>query len=148
MTPLRILLALCLTTLAPLAAAADDAQAVRDLIGATFDTPHAKVASDPIIVEQDYAIADWVQGEKGGRALLRRKDGKWNITLCAGDWLKQADNMGKAGVPADAAAKLAQRLNEAESRLTPEQRAQFSRFKPEQPAANHAGHTDRHGSHH
>lgn len=144
MKRLTIWLGLSLTMLALPACAADDAQAVRDLIGTTFDTPHSKVVSDPVIVENDYAVADWVQGEKGGRALLHKQNGQWRITLCAGDWLKQADHLSKAGVPAATAHQLAQRLNEAESRLTPEQRAQFSRFKPEQAAAEHADH---HGAH-
>ena len=55
---------------------ADD-RAVRQLMMNMYDKPEAPLGVEAVVVEQDVAIADWSQGELGGRALLRRKDGAW-----------------------------------------------------------------------
>jgi hypothetical protein len=81
-----------------------------------------------VVVAGDYAIADWSQGEMGGRALLRRKQ-QWSLILCAGDGIKSRDALVKAGVPADDAARLEQQLNSAEARLGSDEIAIFSKFE-------------------
>ena len=77
----------------------------------------------------DHAIADWMQGDMGGRALLRRKQASWVVTLCAGDAMKSSEALKTAGVPQPEAIQLARDLAVAESGLAPEQVAMFSRFE-------------------
>ncbi|HJW82506.1 MAG TPA: copper uptake system-associated protein [Acidiferrobacterales bacterium] len=124
---------------AGIAGAADDAADIRALIGREFDRPGAAVVSDPIVSEREFALADWVQGEKGGRALLRKKDGRWAIMLCAGDEIREAGGMVKAGVPQPIASALASRLASAESNLPASQVKMFGRFGAEK--RTHDGHT-------
>ena len=58
-----------------------------------------------VTVSGDHAIADWAQGQMGGRALVR------------------------AGVPATDARKLERERTIAEAKLPPEKAAMFSRFE-------------------
>jgi hypothetical protein len=62
-----------------------DATAISQLLHGTFDRPNESLSVGPVVVSGDHAIADWSQGDMGGRALLRRKQGGWVVTLCAGD---------------------------------------------------------------
>jgi hypothetical protein len=105
-----------------------DSQAVRRLLMQTFDKPEAPLGIDAVVVEQDIAIADWSQGELGGRALLRRKDGVWSITLCAGDALKQSASLEKLGLRKPLADMLAAELSQAERGLAPALLDKFARF--------------------
>lgn len=105
-----------------------DADAVAQLLVTSFDKPEAHLVPGPIVVEEDVSIAGWSQGDLGGRALLRRKDGAWSIVLCAGDALKDAKTLESAGVPKEAAQALAVKLAAAESTIPAQRLALFSRF--------------------
>ena len=41
-----------------------------------FNQPNNPLKINPIVVENDYAIAGWSQGDKGGRALLTNTNNK------------------------------------------------------------------------
>ncbi len=56
------------------AQADDGAESARRLLFQTFDKPEARLFVDAIVVEGDAAVADWRQGELGGRAFLKRKE--------------------------------------------------------------------------
>lgn len=110
------------------ARADDGAEAARRLLFQTFDKPEAPLVVDAIVVEGDAAVADWRQGELGGRAFLRRKDQAWTIALCAGDALKDSATLEKLGVSHSSAQALSTRLAAEEKRLTPDVLERFSRF--------------------
>lgn len=116
--------------LLPSAASADEgvAGAIRHLMMATFDKPEAPLTVDPITVQGDLAVAGWVQGEMGGRALLRREDGTWVLTLCSGDALRQAKALQHFGLDAGQAAMMAKAVADAEAALDPALVARFSTF--------------------
>jgi hypothetical protein len=126
-----LLLALSLSLGAPLSRAhmADDKASIQAVMKGTWEKPEALLRVEPIVVVGDHAIAGWVQGDMGGRALLRRKAGAWMVVLCSGDALKSADELKKAAVPADQAATLAKSLADAESRLDPALLVQFAKFE-------------------
>lgn len=109
-------------------APAEDAAAVRQALMAQFDKPEARLEVEPVAVSGDAAVAGWGQGERGGRALLFRQGGHWQIALCAGDALKDAKLMRQAGVKAQDAQVLAKALAAGEARLTPAQRKRLSTF--------------------
>lgn len=110
------------------AGAHDSTSAVRRLLMETFDKPESRLSVDAVVVEDDVAIADWSQGELGGRALLRRKDGAWSIALCAGDALKEGASLEKLGLSRPRAQALSTRLGAAERSLAPSLLERFSRF--------------------
>jgi hypothetical protein len=124
------IIGVALSSATPLAHAdaANDKAAIASLIGVTWDKPDAKVQADPIVVVGSYAIAGWTQGERGGRALLRRKDDKWSVVLCSGDPLKEASSLVEAGMNEKEAKQLSAELAQAEAKIDPNRRAQFSLF--------------------
>ena len=124
---LAVLVASVVTGLAEPAGA--DATAISQLLHQMFDKPNQSLTVGPVAVAGDHAIADWMQGDMGGRALLRRKQASWVVTLCAGDAMKSSEALKTAGVPQPEAIQLARDLAVAESGLAPEQVAMFSRFE-------------------
>lgn len=93
-----------------------DRQAILAQMHAAWDRPDIRLDAGPVVIEGDYAVADWTQGALGGRALLKRGDGAWTTVLCAGDGIRDADGLVEVGVPAAVAKILAERLAEAERR--------------------------------
>lgn len=90
---------ICLTVLfSNLSYAISNEQQIRSLLSNTFDSPSAKVKTSPVVVDGDIAIADWIQGEKGGRALLKKSNGKWEISACGGSGFKQSESLIQAGI--------------------------------------------------
>lgn len=109
-------------------AGADEAS-ISQLLHGMFDKPQETLSVEPIMVSGNHAIADWTQGEVGGRALLRNHNGAWAIILCAGDGIRSKDALQKAGVPAADAERLESDMANAEAKLPPGKAAMFSRFE-------------------
>jgi hypothetical protein len=107
---------------------ADQAARIKTLIGKTYDRPEHKVETAPVVIVGDYALADWIQGKKGGRALLRRTKGEWEIMACGGDGFKDIKLLKDAGIPADTAKKLVAQLTQAEQWVSSERLKQFGLF--------------------
>jgi hypothetical protein len=131
----------------PTAFASDDKHAIAHLMKGMFDTPEHPLTVDPVVVLGDNAIAGWVQGDKGGRALLWRVDGQWQIRLCSGDGLKDPKLLENAKISTADAAALVAELTDAEATLDPAVLAKFSSFQGTMmisPDAGHQAHT--HGS--
>jgi hypothetical protein len=114
--------------LVDLARADDDAPAIRRVLMAAFDKPQARLTVEPVVVLGAHALAGWTQGERGGRALLRRHGQGWQIAVCGGDGLKDPQALRDTGMSAGDATALARALTTAEAGLTPAQRAKFSTF--------------------
>ena len=105
-----------------------DEALVRQAMMTMFDKPHDPLKVNPVVVSGEHAVAGWVQGERGGRAVLLRDKGRWTITVCGGDGLKQAQALVQTGMTAKAAAALSQGLATAEAKLSPQVRAKFALF--------------------
>lgn len=117
----------------PAAAAAatpmSDAQAIEHSMKKLFDKPDAPLAVAPVSIEGDYAVAGWIQSNKGGRALLKKEKGQWSIQVCGGDGLKQASALVQTGMSRTTADRLAKKVDLAEAKLSAEQRNQLSMFE-------------------
>lgn len=115
---------------APPAQAADVAAAkqIRAVISSTYDKPGIKVKTDPIAIVGDFAVADWIQGDNGGRALLQKSKGKWEITSCGGDAFKDVNTLMSTGIPRNTAEQLVQQLGQAEKSLSAEHVRRFGLF--------------------
>ncbi len=142
----RTLLAasLVLGLLPNVALAHDDQHQIIHLMKSMFDTPENPLSVEPVVVVGDNAIAGWVQGERGGRALLWRSHGQWRIRLCSGDGLKDPKLLESANISAADAAALASQLAAAESKLDAAVLAKLSSFEGTMiidPEAGHQGHT-------
>jgi hypothetical protein len=120
---MTIAAAMCLS-----ARADDGSEAARRLLFETFDKPETRLFVDAVIVEGDAAVADWRQGDLGGRAFLTRKNDAWTIALCGGDALKDSATLERLGLPKPRADALARRLAAEEKQLSPDVVEFFSRF--------------------
>lgn len=127
---LMTLLSLLAVTV-PFFAHADDSNThlqIKNIIASTYDKPGHKVETAPIASIDEYAIADWTQGNRGGRALLRRTNGKWGIMACGADGLKETKNLTAAGIPQKTAESLVSKLNSAEKSVKPDRLKMFSLY--------------------
>lgn len=145
----RSLVAACIVLGFPPATtfANDDKHNIVHLMKGMFDTPENPLTVEPVVVLGDNAIAGWVQGDKGGRALLWRVNGQWQIRLCSGDGLKDPKLLENANISAADASTLVAELTAAEAALDPTVLAKFSSFQGTMmisPDAGHQAHT--HGS--
>lgn len=137
---LAIMLQLASTdSLAETAAQTAESQ-IKTLIAKTYDKPEHKVETAPVVVSGDYAIADWIQAKNGGRALLSKKQGQWEILACGGDGFKDATVLKDAGIPAPAIKDLLTKLKAAEQSLSPDRVKQFGLYGTPAAADHHHHH--------
>lgn len=104
---IRLLVAAVAAILAAPMVRADDADAIRHAMMAIFDRPEAPLTIEPVTIQGDLAIAGWAQGDMGGRALLRKEDRDWQLSLCAGDAMKEPDSLVQLGLTTEEAEALA-----------------------------------------
>jgi hypothetical protein len=118
-----------------------DQEQIEHAMMATFDKPNNPLKVAPVVVQGDYAVAGWTQGDKGGRALLQKTHDHWEISVCGGDGLTQAKVLETTGMPAATAKALASAVLVAESKLTAHQKHLFGSFEGmTQVGADHAQH--------
>ncbi|ARV19069.1 hypothetical protein AEP_02141 [Curvibacter sp. AEP1-3] len=106
-----------------------DSEQISAVMKKQFDRPDAPLSVAPVTVLGNYAVAGWIQGGKGGRALMQKDANGWFISVCAGDGLKDAKVLQTTGMPADHAAKLATAVKAAEAKLSKDQLALFASFE-------------------
>jgi hypothetical protein len=81
------------------------------------------------VVSGDYAVADWLQDNRGGRALLRRDIDGWHTLMCGGAQFKTPQALRQAGVQGDDAKIISQALVQKEQNLTGEQLKKIDGFQ-------------------
>jgi hypothetical protein len=115
---------------APLAQAQDQAEtdAIRHLMMQTFDKPETPLTVEPVTVSGDIAVAGWAQGDRGGRALLRKNRGNWALVLCSGDALKEAKSLRQFGLDGAQSEAMAAEIINAEAKLDPALVEKFATF--------------------
>ena len=110
---------------------AADRQAIRQVMLQTWDRPQSRLDAGPIAVSGSHAVADWSQGEMGGRALFEKRGEKWVVTLCSGDALRTEAGLLRAGMPANVAEELADELSVAERSIPAGRLAKMAKFAGE-----------------
>jgi hypothetical protein len=113
----------------PTIALAQQEEPIRHLMLKQFDRPEARLTIAAIAIDDQYAIASWIQDGRGGRALLRNKQGIWVIMLCSGESLKKADRLVKIGMSYELANRLTQLLIKSEAALTTHERYLLDTFE-------------------
>lgn len=110
---------------------ADTAQeiAITEVIKKQWDKPNQPVLVPVVVVSHDFAIADWIQEPRGGRALLRLNAGHWQALMCGDDHLKQYRRLTDMGVPDADAERLIAALTQAEAQLSLDQQTTINSFK-------------------
>ena len=124
--------ALCVLAMAVCRPAASaDQKAIAELMQNTWSRPGAEMRIEAIAVAGGFAVADWIQADMGGRALLERDGGAWKVTLCGGKAIATEPGLRSAGAPAPVAHALARKLSVAELRVAPDNLARVNRFAGE-----------------
>ena len=123
-----------------------DAHAIEHLMKKQFDKPEAPLTVAPVTTEGGYAVAGWVQSGKGGRALLKKENGTWQIQVCGGDGLTQADVLAKTGIPPQTAVALSKKVETAEAKLSKDHLKKLGMFEGmiKVDAPSHDGHDAHH----
>lgn len=103
-----------------------DPEAITAILKAQFDMPETPLTVALVMVDGDNALAGWTLGPLGGRSLLARRDGTWQIVLCAGADLRLPGFLGEHGVSAPET--LSKLYNTAEDALGAEKVALLSTF--------------------
>lgn len=106
-----------------------DEQRIEHAMKALFDKPGAPLRVAPVNIEGAYAVAGWIQNDRGGRALLKKENDKWSIQVCGGDGLKQASTLTMTGMDQSSANRLAQKIAAAEKQMTSDQVKKFAMFE-------------------
>jgi hypothetical protein len=109
-------------------AQSDNQYQMTQVMNRQFEKPEAPLSVVPISVEGDYAVAGWLQGGRGGRALLQKDRNQWAIAVCGGSGLTQASVLQTIGMGPEAAARLAAAVVAAEGKLGADKRRLFDGF--------------------
>lgn len=147
MKKLLSILALMTAMLVPAvqACAEHDEMAIVAHMKSVWEKPDAPLTVKPVVTLDHFGIAGWMQGERGGRAILRKGEHGWQTLLCTGT--VTARLLEQAGAsPATAQALIAE-LDKAEQALSATERQQLSSFKgvvQMDKNGNHHGH-ENHG---
>jgi hypothetical protein len=126
----------------------DEAQ-IQAVIGKTYDKPNNKVNTTPISVADDFAVADWTQNKRGGRALMKKINGNWEILACGNDGLKDIKSLVKAGMSEKTASTIVKKLSDLEKSEDPKRLAKFNLFgTPNDPINKNEDDPHKHHRHH
>ena len=125
-----------------------DEQSIEHAMKVLFDKPGAPLKVAPVNVEGTYAVAGWIQNDRGGRALLKKSNGKWSIQVCGGDGLRQSSSLTMTGMDQASASRLAQKIAAAESQMPAVHVKKFALFEGvvKVDGGAHDPHTVKHGN--
>jgi len=107
----------------------EEAHAIAHVIKATWERPDNRVDVRAVAVSSGFAVAGWIAGERGGRALLKKQGNAWHVVLCSGDGIRTAWGLAAAGVPEETAAVLEITLAGMEAGLPADVTKKFSLFE-------------------
>lgn len=125
----------------------DQERAIQQVMKAQFDKPNDPLVVKPISIEGSFALAGWLQGANGGRALLQYEHGHWTISVCAGDALLQESTLSQTGMTAHQARELVKNAKMKESKLDTATRHQLSSFQGLLNVKQQGSHAHQHGAH-
>lgn len=128
----------------PVLAASNSEDEIKAVISKIYDKPDHKVVTTPVAVVDKFAIADWTQGNRGGRALMKKINGQWAIAACGADGFKDIKNLEDAGIPTKTAEQLIKKLNQLEKSVEPARLHLFSIFGTKDDPKNMEDHHHHH----
>lgn len=103
--------------------------AIESAIKSQWGEPNNPLSIDPIVVVNEYAIAGWSQGIKGGRALLKQNTNRWQVLFCGDSSIKHISVLEQAGLSHVDAIKLSNKLQGAEEKISSDHLSLLDTFK-------------------
>lgn len=107
----------------------DDETNITQVMLKQWDKPENPLHVAPIVVAADYAMVGWTQGEKGGRALLHKHHGNWQVLLCGGDALTKTEQLTQAGLETKTANDLIKGFKQQAQQLSSQEIEKMSLFE-------------------
>lgn len=107
----------------------DDQAQITALLKNEFERDDLRLIVEPVIVEDDWAVAGWIQQNRGGRGLLKKTAHGWTVHMCSGAPFKHARNLAQTGMGEATAAAIADKLATAEAALGAERIALMDSFE-------------------
>lgn len=92
--------------------------AISETIKKQWNKPNQPVLVPAIAYSRDFAVADWIQEPRGGRALLRQISGQWQTLVCGDAQVKSKHQLIKLGVPLEDAQVIVTSLEKQEAAMT------------------------------
>jgi hypothetical protein len=126
----------------PVLAVPNSEDEIKAVISKIYDKPDHKVVTNPVAVVDKFAIADWTQGNRGGRALMKKINGQWTVAACGADGFKDVKNLQDAGIPTKTADQLIKKLTQLEKSIDPARVHLFSLFGTKDDPKNMEEHHD------
>jgi hypothetical protein len=106
----------------------EEKAAIVNLVQSVHGGPSSATTVEPVVVRTKYGVADWVQGDTGGRALVHKDGAGWKVVATAGEEMRDASFLTKAGVPELEAKALANSLIATERQLPGAQLDKFDKY--------------------
>lgn len=103
-------------------------QAVTQAIKLQWEQPNQPVEVLAVAVEKEFAIADWIQGARGGRAVLRKNEGAWQTLACGDVHIKHAQTLTQFGLSLPQAQVIVQQLQLEEQHVPVEKLQLIDQF--------------------
>ena len=120
--------AICIFSSNIVIAASTSEEEIKAVISKIYDKPDLGVMTTPVAVVDNYALADWTQGNRGGRALMQKIGDQWAVAACGADGFKTLSYLEEAGIPRKTAEALIVKLNDLEKSVDPHRLHLFSLF--------------------
>lgn len=111
------------------AIASEGVNEISVLMHKSFDKPNKPLMIEAVAIQDGYAIADWLQGDMGGRALLAKEEKKWKILVCGGSGLMQIPNLVSAQLSEKTAVSLRSQLVAQEKNIPKNKLELINSFK-------------------
>jgi hypothetical protein len=125
---MKVMTAILMAGLAACAASvAEEKTAIAQALQAKYGVK-SSVSVEPIVLRNDYAVADFVQGDIGGRAVLQKHKGLWQVLVLTGQDARDAAYLVKIGVPQVEARALANMLVTSEKQVPEERLVKLDRY--------------------
>lgn len=113
---------------------------VAQAIKAQWDKPDRPVEVLVVVVEDDFAIADWLQEARGGRAVLRNMNGSWQTLACGDAQIKHVQKLTQFGMRLPQAQAIVQQLQLEERNISQEKLRRIDQFSGVVDMRHHAFH--------
>ena len=107
---------------------ANDKEKIEQAVQSGASNAGSAAVVDPIIMRQEYAVADWTSGDKGGRTLLHRERGSWKVIATGGEEIRDAEALMRAGLGQKEAKALANSVIAKERKVPEDRLAKLDRY--------------------
>lgn len=102
--------------------------AITEIMKKQWNKPNNPLLVSPVVIIDNYAVAGWSQGHRGGRALLKLHTGHWQV-FCGDASLKSVTVLEQSGLSHHEATQLANAVEKSEEIASSDQLSLLDTFR-------------------